>query len=139
MQVLLGGRAYMLLPLNSNWALKPSLGYFRTGQSLAGVSVTEQDIEPGVTLEYTMARSHRMQWWVGGVDRVEVLLSTITVLNSSGTGIPAIRDRLGPATGAAFRIMKDIDFTVDTEVAASLTLPVRFYPAATAGILYRWK
>lgn len=138
MQLLYGGRAFLLIPLNSHWALKPSLGYFQGGQSLAGVSVTQQDIEPGVTAEYTMTRTKGFQWWVGGVDRVEVLFSTITVLNSSGTGVPAIRDRLGPATGVAFHFLKGIDFTVDAETAASVTLPIRFYPAVTAGVLMRW-
>ncbi|MBM4317375.1 MAG: hypothetical protein FJ116_07825 [Deltaproteobacteria bacterium] len=136
MQLFLGGRASVRFPiLIPSLYVKPSLGYFFKRQAEGTVSVVQQVIEGGLTLQYGIFEKNNLQWLLGLSNRFDYSISNIRVYSQSTSG-QAFRYRVGPSSGVHFSLSPELKLTTDLEITFSASSPTRMFGGLTTGLAF---
>ncbi len=146
LKLLMGGRAFLILPVAPRWYVKPSLGFFFRRESDAKVGITEHMAEGGLNVQYALSQGGGMTWLIGVVNRVEMSFSKTSISALTASAAPAdtsdssgmlLRYRLGPSLGFTHRLTPTIGLMMDAEVTFSFTKPVKPYGGIVGGLIFR--
>jgi len=137
MQWMNGGRIVMDYAWNYRWHLKPSFGYFFRNQGEASTSVSEHNFELGASLLYDLSPDRKSTVMIGLANRIDGLLSTITVFNSSDSVPLTFRYRVGPQANFLIGVTRDTYLTLGLEVPVEVP-DFRIFSSMTAGFLTRF-
>lgn len=132
-----GARLQAFIPLWGRFSLNPSLGYFIKNEGTDLVSVLQHHMEGGATLFYVPSPDSNLSFMVGFANRVDVMLTSLSVGNaSSDVSDVGIQYRLGAAAGLRVKSGTKTTFILQAE----LTFPVddgqRPFAGVTLGLLF---
>lgn len=136
MNLAMGGRILMEFPIFKKYRLRPSVGYFTSSSGEAGVTVSEHTIEGGLGFFMPLGRPKKARFQVGVMQRVDMSLSRIDVLTSTGSSGFGFAYRVGPALGLSVQMGNRSAFIVDLETTFAVTHNFRFHSGLTAGFLF---
>lgn len=139
MEVMVGGRVFMRLSILRKVFVEPALGFFFRPQGATPDGLNDYTFEAGARLYYTPLSPRRLQWYIGTAQRVEAVYSTIVPYPGDPTLTNlAFRFRLGPATGLAYALSRDMSLVTDLEATAEFTNPIQPYFGWTVGLILKY-
>lgn len=146
LKLLMGGRAFLVLPVGSRVYLKPSLGLFFRNEGAGKVGIAEHMAEGGLNVQYAFSQDGGTRFLVGLVNRLEVSFSKTSISALTASAAPAdtsdssavlLRYRLGPSIGFTHRLTPTVGLLLDAEVTFSFTNPVKPYGGLVGGLIFR--
>lgn len=137
MQWMYGGRFVMDYVWRYRWHLRPSLGYYHRSQGENSTSVSEHNFELGASVLYNLFPNRRSTLMAGLANRVDGLISSITILNSTDTVPLTFRYRVGPQLSGNIYVARNTFITVNVE--APMEIPdFRIFGSVGLGVLTRF-
>lgn len=132
--VFLGARASVWIPIGSQFKLVPSLGGFFRTEGNGAVSVSEYRVEAGLNLLYTLVAQDGWSFAIGGAQRVDMQISRISAWNAAANSNPVFLYRVGPSVYADVKLGSSLYLYGEAETTFSVLNPVRVYPAVFMGL-----
>lgn len=136
LQLFYGARLAMRFRPWPYFYVRPSLGYFRKQETEGNVTVGQNVLEAGLGTQYALYSKRWAKFMVGIHQRLDAYASIISIGNESDSASFALRYRLGPSAGAAFRLGDQTSFTLDGEYTFGVTSERRHIASFTAGFLF---
>lgn len=137
MQWMTGGRFVMDYAWRYRWHIRPTLGYYHRSQGENSSSVSEHNFELGASILYNLFPNRRSSVMVGIANRIDGLISSITILDSTETIPLTFRYRMGPQISGNIYVARNTYITVNFE--APMEIPdFRIFGSAGLGVLTRF-